>query len=99
MAKRSKDKLFENLVNDPDKGIVSIDKLKEKELLDLLVRLALKAKSIRSRHWLRQGYLLDLGKVLRRLYEMNIHRWGIDEGLPREYLKHFEEYFKDKLAK
>lgn len=87
----------DSMVVDPDKGIVFIDKLKENELLDLLVRLAVKAKSIRSRHWLRHGYLLNMGKVLEKLYHINIHRWGLDEGKSAEELEAFEKYFKDKL--
>lgn len=88
---------LDNMVVDPDKGIVYLDKLNEKELLDLLVRLATKSKSIKSRHWLRHGYLLGMGKVLEKLYYMNIHRWGRDEGRSDEKLEGFEKYFKDKL--
>jgi len=88
---------FDKMVKDPDNGIIYLDKLKENELLDLLVRLVNKAKRIKSRHWLRHGYLLSAGKVLQRLYNMNIHRWGLDEGKSGEDLNAFEEYFKDKL--
>lgn len=88
---------IDNMVADPDGGIVHIDKFKEKELLDLLFRLAKKAKSIRSRHWLRHGIILEMGKVLSKLYNMNIHRWALDEGMSREELEAFEKHFKDKL--
>jgi len=89
---------FDEMVVDPGRDeIVFIDKMKEKELLDLLVRLALKAKSIKSRHSLRHGYLLNMGRVLEKLYYMNIHRWGLDQGKSEEELEAFEKYFKDKL--
>jgi len=88
---------IDEMVNDPDKGIVFIDKMTEKELLDLLMRLAKKAKSIRSRHWLRYGVLLEMGKVLSKIYSMNIHRWAIDDGMSREEIEGFEKHFKDKL--
>lgn len=86
-----------NMVHDPDKGIVNLDKMKEKDLLDLLVRLTQKTKSIKTRHWLRHGYILGIGKVLEKLYFMNIHRWALDDGKSGPELKKFEEYFKDKL--
>lgn len=88
---------LDDMVNDPDKGIVFIDKMTEKELLDLLARLALKTKSIKSRHWLRHSYLLEMGKVLETMYNMNIHRWALDNGRSGEALKEFEKEFKDKL--
>jgi len=86
-----------NTVNDPDKGRVYLPKLKEKELLDLLVRLAIKAKSIKSNHLSRHWVLLDTGKVLQSLYSMNLHRYALDEGLSREDMEAFEKQFKDKL--
>ena len=89
---------LDGMVVDPDKGgIVNINKFKEKELLDLLCRQAEKAKRIRTKHWLRHGYLLEMGKVLGTLYSMNIHRWALDEGMSREELEAFEKHFKDKL--
>lgn len=88
---------LDNMVNDPDKGIVYLDKMSEKELLDLLVRLSQKVKRIKTRHWERHGYLLGMGKVLEMLYRMNIHRWGLDKGKSAENLEAFEKYFKDKL--
>src|ERR1700682_2556020 len=88
---------LDNMVNDPDNGIIFLDKMKEKELLDLLVRLATKSQRIKTRHWERHGYLLGMGKVLEKLYRMNIHRWGLDEGKSDVELESFEKYFKDKL--
>ncbi len=88
---------IDNMVNDPENGIVYLDKMKEKELLDLLVRLANKAKRIKMRHWERHGYLLGMGKVLEKLYFMNVHRWGRDDGKSGYELEAFENYFKDKL--
>ena len=93
----TKNSFVDDIVADPDGEIVFIDKLKEKELQDLLMRLAKKAKSIRSRHWLRHGVLLEMGKVLTKLYNMNIHRWALDEGMSKEEIEAFEKHFKDKL--
>jgi hypothetical protein len=89
---------LDNMIHDPQKDeIVLIDKLKERELVDLLVILATKAKRIQTRHWERHGYLLDMGKVLEALYRMNIHRWGLDGGKSGRDLEAFEKYFKDEL--
>lgn len=99
MGKDSTDSFVENVVVDPGKDdLVFLDKLKEKELLGLLVRIAEKAKSIRSQHWKRNGYLIDIAKVLRRTYEMNVHRWGLDEGISREQLEFFEKRFENALC-
>ena len=66
----------EGMVTDPDGDLVFLDKLNEKELLDLLFRLTKKAKAIStSEHWLRHENLLDTAKVLHRIYAMNLHRW------------------------
>lgn len=93
-----KDELIDDMVADPDNGIVFLTNLKEKELLDLLFRLTKKAKSIRSQHYKRHGYLMDSAKVLRNVYAMNLHRWGIDGGISREQLVFFEEQFKSALC-
>jgi hypothetical protein len=88
--------LVGGMVVDPDDGIVFLNQLNEKQLTDLLFRQAKKIKSIRSRHWKKHGYLLDMNKVLIHLYSMNVHRWGIDEGIPREQLEDFERYFNNE---
>lgn len=86
----------EGMVADPDGDLVFLDKLNEKELLDLLFRLTKKAKAIRrSKHLLRHGNLLDTAKVLHRIYAMNLHRWGIDSGMSREKLEFFEHEYKN----
>ena len=77
--------------------IINLNKLKEKELLDLMVRLAEKSKKIRTKHLVRHGYLMAMGKVLRRLYTMNVHRWALDEGWSREKIEEHDKYFKEKL--
>ena len=79
---------LDNMVNDPENGIVYLDKMSEKNLLDLLVRLAQKAKRIKTRHWERHGYLLGMGRVLENLYNMNIHRWGLMREDPVKNWKH-----------
>ena len=90
---------LDDLVLDPGKDdVVFLDVLKEKELLSLLVRIAEKSKSIRTKHIIRSGYLVDLAKVLRRTYEMNIHRWGLDDGISREDLDFFEKRFEHALC-
>ena len=94
----SDDNPLKDSVLDPGTNeIINLNKLKEKELLDLMVRLAEKSKKIRTKHLVRHGYLMAMGKVLRKLYTMNIHRWGIDEGLSREEIEKHEEFFKKKL--
>jgi len=99
VGKDAADSFAENVVVDPGKDdLVFLDELKEKELLGLLVRIAEKAKSIRSQHWKRNGYLIDMAKVLRRTYEMNVHRWGLDGGISREELDFFEKRFEDALC-
>lgn len=90
---------LEDAVIDPGKDdLVFLDNLKEKELLELLVSIAEKAKSIGSQHWKRNGYLIDMAKVLRSTYEMNVHRWGLDDGISREDLDFFEKRFEDALC-
>lgn len=80
-----------NMVADPrSKRVVLLDQLGERELLDLLVALAVKAKSIRSQHWEREGYLGNLQIVTAKLLEINRHRWGRDAGLSGKNLKGFE---------
>ena len=92
------DGMVEGMVVDPDGGdLILLDKLTEKELLVLLVKIAEKAKRIRSKHSIRHGTLLDLAKVLRRTYDMNLHRWGIDKGISQEKLDFFEHKFKNAL--
>ncbi len=92
------DNPLKDAVSDPDgRGLIFLDKLTEKELLALLVKIAEKAKRIRSKHELRHGTLMDLAKVLRRTYDMNLHRWGIDDGISREKLDFFEHQFKNAL--
>jgi len=99
LQKDSTNSIAENMIVDPIKGgLIFIDKLKEKELLDLLVGLAKNAKSIRSQHWKRNGILLEMAKVLRRTYEMNVHRWGLDDGISREELDFFEKRFENALS-
>ena len=94
----SDDNPLKDSVLDPGTNeIINLNKLKEKELLDLMVRLAEKSKKIRTKHLVRHGYLMTMGKVLRRLYTMNVHRWGIDEGLSREEIEKHDEFFKKKL--
>ncbi len=95
--RRKKNPLYDSVYDPVTKEIIDLSNLKEKELLDLMVRLAEKSKKIRTKHDIRHGYLLAMGKVLRRLYSMNVHRWGLDDGLSREKLEELEEYFKEKL--
>jgi len=99
LQKDTTDSIAKDMIFDPVKeDIVFLHTLKEKELLDLLVGLAEKAKSIRSLHWKRNGFLIDMAKVLRRTYEMNVHRWGLDAGISREQLGFFEKRFEDALS-
>ena len=94
----SDDNPLKDSVLDPETNeIINLNKLKEKELLDLMVRLAEKSKKIRTKHKLRHGYLMAMGKVLRRLYTMNVHRWALDEGWSKERIEEHDKYFKEKL--
>ena len=95
--RRKKNPLYDSVYEPVTKEIIDLSNLKEKELLDLMVRLAEKSKKIRTKHLVRHGYLMAMGKVLRRLYTMNVHRWGIDEGLSREKIEEHDEFFKKKL--
>ena len=93
------DDFVESTVVDPDAGdSIQIDNLKEKELLDLLVKCAQKSKSIRSKHEIRHGWLMDTAKVLRQIYMMNLHRWALDKGISKEQQDFFEHQFKDALC-
>jgi hypothetical protein len=78
----------ENVVLNPDnRQLVNISNLKEGELMELFEKNWAKAKRFRTRHDLKHGYLLNCATILKRLYVLNLHKWGRDEGQSAENLE------------
>jgi hypothetical protein len=82
----------ENVVIDPSgQKLVDVSNLTEKELVGLFERNWEKAKRFRTGHSLKHGYLLNCAAILKKLYLLNLHKWGRDEGRSTEDLRAFEE--------
>lgn len=86
----------EDVVVDPDTHkLLNLSQLKEQELVKLFDRSWAKVKRFRTRHYLKHGYLLNCVAILKRLYQMNLHKWGRDEGRSAQDLEFFEKYLKE----
>src|SRR5579872_2686332 len=83
----------ENHVPDPDgNGLIDISKMNERELTNLFDQTWAKVKRIRSDHAGKHGWLLNCFTILNKLYEINLHKWGRDEGRSGESLAEFKKY-------
>jgi hypothetical protein len=82
----------ESVVIDPaNRKLVDISNMSEKELVGLFERNWEKAKRFRTRHDRKHSYLLNCAAILKKLYVLNLHKWGRDEGQSSENLEAFEE--------